>query len=91
MKPAIRVMRDGREVINTNCREGKALYRDRVYVAWVAQGGICAGACKKPIPFDFATADHIKPRGMGGGSRDDRQENIQAMCWWCNSLKGSKR
>jgi hypothetical protein len=28
---------------------------------------------------------------MGGGRRDDHPENIQAVHWWCNSKKRSRR
>ena len=33
--------------------------------------------------------DHIIPRGMNGGRRDDHAENIQASHSLCNSEKGS--
>ena len=38
-----------------------------------------------------AVGDHIKPRGMGGGTRDDSLANIQASHPQCNSIKQSQR
>ena len=35
--------------------------------------------------------DQINPRGMGGAWRGDPPDNIQAVYWWCNGEKGSKR
>lgn len=35
--------------------------------------------------------DHIKPCGMGGGSRNDDESNLGPAHWICNSEKGSKR
>ena len=39
--------------------------------------------------FREFTLDHITPRGMGGGKRDDRF--VQPAHFWCNAKKGSKR
>jgi len=46
------------------------------------------GICHQLIGFlsDFEP-DHIKPRGMGGGFRDDKPENIQPSHRWCNREK----
>lgn len=41
--------------------------------------------CEKIVP------DHIEPRGLGGGKRDDHADNIQAVHRRCNFRKGSKR
>src|SRR5271166_1950859 len=43
------------------------------------------------LSFEDFEPDHIKPRGMGGGSRDDRPKNLQPSHRWCNFYKGSKR
>lgn len=86
---AVAVYRDGREVC-AETRAGRAEYVRRRYAAWEKQDFRCA-ICTRRIAFDSATSDHIEPRGMGGGRRDDRQENIQATCGKCNTDKGSKR
>jgi len=41
--------------------------------------------------FEDYVLDHIEPRGMSGGKRDDSESNLQPAHWWCNSLKGAKR
>ena len=57
-----------------------------------ATGTPCCYLCGKPIYsyWDFEP-DHIIPRGMGGGTRDDSPSNLQPAHSWCNSEKGSKR
>ena len=87
--PALLVYPSGREVCRNN-KAGKEEYAYRRYIAWRDQGGRCA-ICGCKMPFACATSDHITPRGMGGSTRDDRQANIQAACFKCNSEKGSKR
>lgn len=87
--PALYIYPDGREVCRPN-RLGKLEYTSRRYIAWTQQKGLCA-ICHLPLYLHNAVSDHIKPRGMGGGKRDDRQENIQAVHPRCNMEKGSKR
>lgn len=87
---AVKVMRDGREVCNLNCTAGREEYFRRRRVAWETQGKICA-LCGLRLNWKDAVSDHKEPRGMGGGSRDDRQENIQAVHGLCNTQKGSRR
>lgn len=86
---ALIVYPDGREV----CRDtvaGRLEYHERRHIAWVLQEGRCA-ICGRIIAFRNAVTDHVAPRGMNGGRRDDRQANLQATCWECNSEKGSRR
>jgi len=55
------------------------------------QHGLC-GICKKEFDeISQVVADHIEPRGFGGGRRDDSSLNIQAAHSICNHLKGSRR
>lgn len=54
------------------------------------QGGLC-GICGMPLEdYTDIVPDHKKPRGLGGGTRDDHPENIQAAHSLCNLKKGSK-
>jgi len=50
--------------------------------------GICALSIYNYWDFE---PDHIQPRGMGGGKRDDSPSNIQASHKICNREKGSRR
>ena len=81
---------DGREVLNLLTAEGRAEKERRIDIAWDVQDGDCA-ICGMPLKRSEATWDHIEPRGMGGGRRDDRQHNIAAVHGRCNSEKGSQR
>jgi len=84
----IRVMEDGRERINMLTKTGRDIYRERKFIAWVAQDGLCA-ICGKPVGWEECEADHIRPRSV---KHDDRQENIQATCHGCNCFrKGSQQ
>lgn len=86
---AVKVYRDGREVCQNNTA-GKAEYERRRRIAWEDQEKRC-NWCDRCLRWDEATTDHIRPRGMGGGRRDDRQENIAAVHGPCNMEKGSRR
>lgn len=56
----------------------------------VAQNMKC-GICKRDFTdYEDIVPDHIEPRGLGGGKRDDHPENIQAVHRKCNLKKGSK-
>ena len=79
-----------REICDSKTAGGRREYRMRLTIAWTKQRGLCA-LCGLPVALEEATADHISPRGMGGGSRSDNQENIQAAHGVCNSNRGSKR
>ena len=87
---AVKIFRDGREQCNLLCKTGAGEYQRRKRVAWEAQGRLCS-ICHKPLNWADSTVDHIKPRGMGAGSIDDRQENVAAAHALCNSQRGSRR
>ena len=55
------------------------------------QEGKCAGCGKAFETLIGISPDHIKPRGMNAARRDDRAENIQALCDACQYEKGSRR
>lgn len=55
------------------------------------QDGKCADCGNEFEDMREVTPDHIKPRGLGGARRDDRESNIRALCGPCNTKKGSKR
>jgi 5-methylcytosine-specific restriction endonuclease McrA len=86
--PALYIYGD-REV----CRQtpdGVMLYVCRRFIAWTGQHERCA-LCHRRIPFRQATTDHIEPRRMGGGFRNDAQQAIQVACYQCNGERGSRR
>ena len=57
----------------------------------VSQNGKC-GICKRSFSdYSEIVPDHIHPRGLGGGKRDDHPDNIQAVHRSCNFNKGSRR
>jgi hypothetical protein len=89
-KLAVKVFRDGREVCDQLTKAGRDEYTRRKRVAWEEQKGICA-ICHLRLNWADTTADHKTPRGMGGGARDDRQENLAAVHWVCNTERGSRR
>lgn len=89
-KPAVKVMKDGREICNLLTKAGMDEYLRRKRVAWEEQKHICA-ICHLRLNWSDTTVDHKLPRGMGGGSRDDRQSNIAAVHGVCNCKKGSRR
>ena len=87
---AVKVFAGGREVCNHLCKAGRDEYERRKRKAWEDQNRICA-ICHKPLSWKDTTCDHKKPRKMGGSERDDRQENLAAVHWICNTERGSKR
>jgi 5-methylcytosine-specific restriction endonuclease McrA len=77
--------RDGRVVLSE-----AAWYRLKEKL-WAERERVC-GICGRTIFFrEDVELDHIIPRGMGGGTRDDRTENLQLSHRWCNREKGSRR
>lgn len=86
----VKTMRSGRQVCDLKTSAGKKEYKARLTLAWTKQKGRCA-LCGLPVALEEATNDHRVPRGLGGGSRDDRIENLQAAHLICNTQKGSKR
>jgi len=91
----VKRLEGGREVCLQN-DAGRAEYQARIRAMWVRQNGICA-ACSLPLALVEATFEHTTPRGMGGGSRNDRlnDENGNpinaAVHRKCNWKRGSKR
>ena len=57
------------------------------HIRYGEQEGRCTG-CREHFPYKNMTIDHIVPRAKGGTDTDD---NIQLLCNWCNSKKGSAR
>lgn len=61
-------------------------------IKWFATGNRTCHICKEFIQrFEDLVADHVKPRGMGGGKRQDGKGNLKPAHSWCNMEKGSKR
>jgi len=57
------------------------------HIRYGEQEGRCTG-CREHFPYKNMTIDHIVPRAKGGADADD---NIQLLCNWCNSKKGSRK
>ena len=57
----------------------------------VEQDRICPICHEDFTDFNDIVPDHQDPKGMGGASRDDHPDNIQATHWRCNEEKGSTR
>jgi hypothetical protein len=57
----------------------------------VEQGGNCAICHKEFLDYSDIVPDHRHPKVMGGASRDDPPDNIEAVKRLCNSEKGSSR
>jgi hypothetical protein len=99
-RPWLRVMRDGRHVLNQRTHAGWLEYRARVERMWMRQEGICclygiAPDCPGALTISEATFEHEHCRGAGGAWRDDRTEiNGRwlngAAHYGCNSWKGSR-
>lgn len=103
VKPAVKVMKDGREICDQLTAAGRAEYERRKFVMWERQGRICphqiSEQCKSrggKWPKDEIVFGHESSRGFGGGTRDDRIEidgkhHNYALCSFCNYAQGSKR
>jgi 5-methylcytosine-specific restriction endonuclease McrA len=87
--PELYIYLDGREVCRPNTA-GRREYLRRRRVAWEQQKGICP-LCGIAVSWEMSITDHKEPRGMGSAQRDDRQDNLQATHYRCNSEKGSRR
>lgn len=58
----------------------------------IAEQGMKCGICRQPFTdCSEIVPDHIEPKGMGSGRKDDHPDNIQAAHRKCNLEKGSKR
>jgi hypothetical protein len=69
-------MPDGREILSP------ADWSKRSAQAWL-KAGACCERCRKYTGFDGDPHHKIK-RGMGGGFRDDRLENLEWLCRECH-------
>lgn len=92
---AVKVMRDGREICNQLCKEGRDEYERRKRVMWERQEKKCF-LCGLKLGWAEAMFEHWDGRGHGGGHRDDRIEKdgkpYNGVAHpTCNSDKGSKR
>jgi hypothetical protein len=100
-QPAVRVMRDGREICDKMTTAGRKEYRRRTLAMLYRQEGRCcleayAPGCPGTLTADSATFDHEWGRGQGGGKRDDRivlpdGTWLNGACHnECNQWKGSR-
>ena len=77
-------MRDGREILHGNA------YTKRCRERWEMDGRRCV-LCPRRLPeFSTRLIDHIKKRGLGGGWRDDRIENLRTLCFVCHDREDNQ-
>ncbi len=60
-------------------------YKTHQHTLYGQQEGKCNG-CQNHFPFQNFTVDHIVPQSKGG---TDHVENLQLLCNYCNSTKGT--
>jgi 5-methylcytosine-specific restriction endonuclease McrA len=89
-KQCFEITKDGRTVIDTSSPKGREMRDALVAAAWDRDAGKC-GICGKYVCLLEATWDHIVPRGMGGSTRNNVLDNINAVHPECNGIKGSQR
>jgi hypothetical protein len=100
-KPAVKVMKDGREICDLLTKAGRDEYESRKTEMHTRQKAVCClygicPTCPGKLRRVEAMFEHEDGRGAGGGHRDDR---IEIDSKWvngvahpeCNSWKGSRR
>jgi len=104
-RPAIKVMKDGREICDLTTKAGADEYHNRKWKMRTRQGDRCClekviPECPGFLPKCDTSFEH--ELGRTGGKRDDRIERPNpktgemewingAAHFWCNSRKGSKK
>lgn len=86
----VKVFRDGREECVYKSTSGRMEYQNRTWFVFQVYDRKCK-LCGRDLPQSALTADHIQPRGNGGGWRDDRVSNLWPAHYFCNSRRGSRR
>ena len=105
VREPMKVFPDGREILDLKTKAGSDEYQRRKLAMWERQGRRCAlqitDICKQRQgrwSKDDITYDH--ENGRGAGKQDDRILVMRdgklvwqnsAVCWFCNSAKGSRR
>ena len=73
----IKVTKDGRTI-----RTGKH-YTDFRREIYRASGNMCEN-CGRTVRFEDMQLHHKNGRGMGGGKRNDVENEVQALCFNCH-------
>lgn len=76
----VRTLPDGRQICN------QAAWRATRPIVWGRDGRRCV-RCGRSLLLRDAEIDHVNPRGLGGGKRDDRAANLQTLCHPCHRAK----
>jgi hypothetical protein len=106
-QPAVRILKDGREICNHLTKAGRDEYHRRLREMWDRQKRICCllghvEGCPGRLHLPDLVFEHQDGRGSGGGHRDDRIEKPDpktgemkpyngAAHAYCNLKKGSLR
>ncbi len=79
---------DGRQLIRKTA-SGRDLLDFRFEIAWTQSRGLCC-LCGEFMTRSGATLEHLKAKGMGGATHDDRQSNLGISHLAGNVAKGSQ-
>jgi 5-methylcytosine-specific restriction endonuclease McrA len=74
-------MEDGREILSP------ADWSKRRKQVWERAWYYCEGGCGRITDLADGEAHHKIKRGMGGGFRDDRLENLEWLCRECHRIE----
>lgn len=86
----VKVFRDDREECICKSSSGRREYQNRTWFVFQVYDRKCR-LCGRDLLASALTADHIQPRGNGGGWRDDRISNLWPAHYFCNGRRGSRR
>jgi len=89
LRDSFLVTKSGREVM-TPTQLGRDEYERRRRFVWLVYDRHCR-LCGRKLKWEECSVDHIAPRGMGAGSRDDSVYSIWPAHLTCNQLRGSRR
>ena len=91
VRPGVKRLRDEHSPDGWRYKLSKAELERVLLMKIRDQKGLCKICDEELKDIRDVVPDHISPKGMGGSWHDSRPENIQAVHFRCNMLKGSQR